>query len=182
MLATLTTDRLVLRPVRLSDAPAIQRHFATWDIIQHLSRQVPWPYPEDGAETYLRDVLLPAMEEGRLLAWALVLREGPDEPIGLLEYRPEGTDSRGFWLAVPFQGRGLMTEAVIAFQDHVFFDLDVDQLTVHNLVSNAPSRRIKEKTGAQLVGTVEMEHHHGGAETQRWVVTRERWAELRGRE
>ena len=34
---TLQTERLILRPLALSDAPAIQRHFNNWNIIQHLA-------------------------------------------------------------------------------------------------------------------------------------------------
>jgi len=37
----------------LSDAPAIQRHFNNWNIIRHLARVVPRPYPDDGAETFI---------------------------------------------------------------------------------------------------------------------------------
>lgn len=40
----LETERLILRPLALSDAPAIQRHFDNWNIIRHLSTVVPWPY------------------------------------------------------------------------------------------------------------------------------------------
>ena len=34
---TLQTDRLILRPLALSHAPAIQRHFNNWNIIQNLA-------------------------------------------------------------------------------------------------------------------------------------------------
>ena len=51
---TLLTDRLTLRPLALSDAPAIQRHFNNWNIIRNLATVVPWPYPDDGAETFIK--------------------------------------------------------------------------------------------------------------------------------
>ncbi len=57
--ASLTTDRLKLRPISLSDAPALQRHFVRWEITRNLSATVPWPYPEDGAYTFIRDTILP---------------------------------------------------------------------------------------------------------------------------
>ncbi len=182
-MTTLVTPRLVLRPVRLTDAPALQRHFGTWDIIQHMSLNVPWPYPSDGAERFLVDYLLPAIGRGDALCWAVTLRDGDDEAIGLLEFRraADTQDHRGFWLGTPFHGQGLMTEAVTAFQDHIFFELGVERIFVHNALENAASRRVKEKTGAELVGVIEAQHHTGGGQTQRWVVTRERWAQLRGR-
>ena len=27
-----------------------------WEVVRYLDRRVPWPYPEDGALVYLRDV------------------------------------------------------------------------------------------------------------------------------
>lgn len=60
-LPTLHTDRLVLTPLRLEDAPAIQKLFPQWEVVRYLDRRVPWPYPEDGALVYVRDIALPAM-------------------------------------------------------------------------------------------------------------------------
>lgn len=181
--ASLTTERLHLRPIALSDAPSIQNHFACWEIIKNLSTAVPWPYPDDGAARFIRDVLLPGMESGHTMAWVLVLKEGPNEAIGLLEYRcgPGVEDNRGFWIAVEFQGQGYMSEAVETFQDHIFFDLGVDHIYVHNVASNVASRRVKEKTGAEFVGLVQKDHHQGESEVQRWIVTRDHWARIRGR-
>jgi hypothetical protein len=56
---TLTTPRLFLRPVALADASAIQEHFANWNVIKHIGGNVPWPYPADGAETFLKEDALP---------------------------------------------------------------------------------------------------------------------------
>ena len=184
MTPVLVTERLRLRPLSLGDAPAIQRHFDNWNIIQHMSVAVPWPYPADGAETWVRDFMLPKMQAGEVLAWVLELRAGPPGAIGLLEYRPateDRGDNRGFWLAEPWHGQGLMTEAVTAFQDYVFFELDLPRIVVMNASSNRASRRVKEKTGARFLGTVTMEHNSGETVTERWEVTREDWAALRGR-
>ena len=48
------TRRLILRPMALTDAPAIQRHFNNWNVIQTLATVVPWPYPDDGTETFIK--------------------------------------------------------------------------------------------------------------------------------
>lgn len=182
---TLETERLILREVTLADAPAIQRHFGTWAVIQHLSTGVPWPYPDDGALTFLTERLLPALDKGECLYWGITLKGGADEVIGGIEYReeerPEG--NRGFWLGEPYWGRGYMTEAVVAVQDHLFFELGVERMVVVNSADNPASRRVKEKTGARFLDTVQIMHHHGGdATSERWEVTREAWAKLRGRQ
>lgn len=60
-LPTFQTDRLVLRPLTLADAPFYQRHFADYEVIRHLSAHVPWPYPNDGVRVYLQTVVFPKL-------------------------------------------------------------------------------------------------------------------------
>src|SRR5437773_10573128 len=79
---TLHTPRLILRPLALSDAPAIQRHFNNWNIIQHLAQVVPWPYPENGAETFIARELERVAAGQVIYNWMLVLRGGDSEAIG----------------------------------------------------------------------------------------------------
>jgi len=40
---TLQTRRLLLQPLQLSDAPAIQQHFAHWEVVRYLNALVPCP-------------------------------------------------------------------------------------------------------------------------------------------
>lgn len=178
----LETERLILRPLALSDAPAIQRHFDNWNIIRHLSTVVPWPYPADGAETFVRMQFdkISAGEEIHL--WVLVLKGGDGEAIGNIHLRPraEGLKgNRGFWLAEPYWRRGLMTEAITAVNDFAFLALGLDHFYVCNATTNEGSRRVKQKTGAKFVGFIELAHHGGQSKSERWIVRREDW--LRGR-
>jgi RimJ/RimL family protein N-acetyltransferase len=62
---TLYTERLILRPLELSDAEAIQQQFPHWEVVRYLNALVPWPYPADGALTYLRDIALPALPRAK---------------------------------------------------------------------------------------------------------------------
>jgi RimJ/RimL family protein N-acetyltransferase len=39
------TERLILRPLALADAAAIQELFPHWEIVRYLLNRVPWPYP-----------------------------------------------------------------------------------------------------------------------------------------
>ncbi|MET4765127.1 RimJ/RimL family protein N-acetyltransferase [Bradyrhizobium ottawaense] len=105
----LETERLILRPLALSDVPAIQRHFDNWNIIRHLSMVVPWPYPADGAETFVRMQFDKISAGDDIHLWVLVLKEGDGEAIGNIHLRPraEGPKgNRGFWLAEPYWRRG----------------------------------------------------------------------------
>lgn len=42
---TLYTERLILRPLELADADAVQQQFAHWEVVRYLNALVPWPYP-----------------------------------------------------------------------------------------------------------------------------------------
>ena len=64
VLPALQTSRLLLQPLSLADVDAIQQRFPHWEVVRYLNDRVPWPYPEDGALSFLRDVALPAMGRG----------------------------------------------------------------------------------------------------------------------
>ena len=174
----LETQRLILRPMALSDAPAIQRHFNNWNVIRTLATVVPWPYPDDGAETFIKRELAKIAAGEESYQWVLVLRSGDSEAIGNINFRPraEGRKgNRGFWLAEPYWNRGLMTEAIAAVNDFVFLTLSLESFIVCNAVANVASRRVKQKTGAEFMGFVEIPHHNGEARSEKWKVTCEGW-------
>ena len=175
---TLQTGRLILRPLALSDAPAIQRHFNNWNIIQNLTSVVPWPYPDDGAETFIKLQLEKIAAGEQIYQWVLVLRSGDGQAIGNIHFRP-GVDApkgnRGFWIAEPYWNEGLMTEAISSVNDFAFRTLAIESFYVCNVVSNVASRRVKQKTGAEFVGYIELAHHNGQSKSEKWIVTRESW-------
>jgi [ribosomal protein S5]-alanine N-acetyltransferase len=175
---TLVTRRLILRPLALSDAPAIQRHFNNWNVIRNLASVVPWPYPDDGAESFISLQLAKIAAGEEIYQWVLVLREGEGAAIGNIHFRPRSNSAkgdRGFWLAEPYWNQGLMTEAIAAVNDFAFLTLGLESFTVCNAVSNVASRRVKQKTGAVFVGHVDVPHHSGETRSERWLVTRESW-------
>ncbi|PHX45748.1 acetyltransferase [Pseudomonas syringae pv. syringae] len=76
------TERLLLTPLQLEDAPAVQQRFPLWDIVRYLNNRVPWPYPQDGALRYIQDVALPAIANGTEWHWMIRLQSAPHEIIG----------------------------------------------------------------------------------------------------
>ncbi|CCE02699.1 GNAT family N-acetyltransferase [Bradyrhizobium sp. STM 3809] len=178
----LHTARLILRPLALSDAPAIQRHFDNWNIIRNLAATVPWPYPADGAETFVRLQLDKIAAGEEIYQWVLVLRDGDGEAIGNIHFRPRAESvkgHRGFWLAEPYWKRGLMSEAIAAVNDFAFDVLGLDQFIVCNVATNAASRRVKQKTGAEFIGLIDLAHNNGETRSEQWVVRRETWLQRR---
>jgi len=181
MLALLTTERLILRPLHLSDADQAQRLFPTWEIVKYLNAKVPWPFPADGVLSFYRDVSLPAIERGDEWHWTLRLKNAPDDLIGAISLHRSDQVNRGFWLGQPWQGQGLMTEAVCAINDFWFDVLGFDALRVPKAAENCASRRISEKTGMRIVARCESEYVCGRLLTEIWEITAREWHATRHR-
>jgi ribosomal-protein-alanine N-acetyltransferase len=148
------TSRLILRPPTLFDAPSYEKYFVNYEVIRHLSSAIPWPYPPDGIHDFLQNVVIPHLGKDRW-AWGLFLRSTPNTLIGMIDLWKEGRpEHRGFWLGQEFWGEGLMTEAVDPIHEFVFRDLGWKELLFSTAGGNISSRRIKEKTGAEYIGTV----------------------------
>ncbi len=68
------------------------------------------------------------------------------------------TPEIGYWLGVPFWGKGYATEAARALIDHAFVDLGHDTLVAGARVTNPASRRVLEKCGFQWTGRRALPH------------------------
>ena len=175
MVPALETSRLILRPLELADAEQAQVLFPHWEIVRYLRKIVPWPYPLDGAFTYYRDVALPAVARGDEWAWTLRLKSAPDKLIGSISLVRSETDNRGFWLGLPWQRQGLMTEACNAVTDYWFEVLKFPVLRVPKAIANAASRRISEKQGMRVIAREDRDYVSGRLPSEIWEITAQEW-------
>jgi [ribosomal protein S5]-alanine N-acetyltransferase len=149
------TQRLILRGIMLSDAPSYQHHFNDYEIIRYLSAIVPWPYPPNGVAEYIKMEILPKQGNNHWF-WGIFLQETPQEMIGGINlWRAPTPENRGFWLGRSHWGKGIMTEALIPIMDCAFGALGFTELILGNAKGNIPSRRLKEKVGAQFLREIE---------------------------
>ncbi len=177
-MAPLETERLILRPLQQADAKRIQELFDHWEIVEFLNASVTWPLPHDSASRHISENALPAMERGEEWHWTLRLKAEPEQIIGRISLSL-GENNRGFWMGLPWQGQGLMTEAVVAVTDFWFDVLGAALLRVPKAVANVPSRRISEKTGMRLVEIKESDYVSGRLATEVWEITAEEWRAMR---
>jgi ribosomal-protein-alanine N-acetyltransferase len=173
--SVLTTPRLVLRPLEMSDAPAVQAGFPRWDVVRFLDAVVPWPYPPDGARTYIGDLALPGVQRGEEWHWSIRPRTAVETLIGVISLRLKPGDNRGFWLDPAWQGQGLMSEACDVVTDFWFEALGQPVLRVLKAAANVRSRRISERGFMRLVGTLEHDFVAGRLPTEVWEITRDEW-------
>ena len=171
----LETRRLLLRPLALDDAPAIQIVFPHWEIVRYLSDRVPWPYPDDGALVFVRDIALPAMEQRTQWHWSLRLRADPGQLIGVITLRDDPQENRGFWLGLRWQGQGLMQEAAGAVTDFWFDELGQEVLQMSKAAANGASRRVSEKGGMRRVRQEMRNYVEGRLPSDHWEITALEW-------
>jgi [ribosomal protein S5]-alanine N-acetyltransferase len=175
MTPALETPRLFLRPLELADAAQTQILFPHWEVVRYLANVVPWPYPSDGALIYYRDRALPAVERGEQWHWTLRQRTEPDQLMGCISLMKGADENRGFWLGLPFHGRGLMSEACDAVTDYWFQTLGFTTLRAPKATANAASRRISERQGMRVVAAEERDYVSGRLPSEIWEITAEEW-------
>ena len=171
----LETARLRLLPVALADAPVIQRIFPQWEIVRYLDYRVPWPFPPDGAERYLRDVVLPFVAQDRWWSWTIRPKNDPARLIGVIDLFDWEDDHRGFWIDPAVQGQGFATEAADAVTDYWFDVLGRAVMRIPKAVENAASQRVTHKQGMRCIARVEKDYVAGRLMSDVWEITAEEW-------
>lgn len=170
------TERLILKEVSLADVTAYEKYFVDYEIIGHLSSEVPWPYPKNGVKEFLETFIIPEQGNDRWF-WGIYRKEKPDEIIGGVDLWRDGEpENRGFWLGRPFWGKGYMTEAVDPITSYAFDELGFEKLIFANAVGNARSRRIKEKSGARLIDVRPAKFVNPSyTEHEIWELSKQEW-------
>ena len=170
----LATARLVLRAPRRSDGKAIATLANDRRIAANTAR-IPHPYGIEDAEKFIAAV---NKREGE--ACFVITLDGA--PIGVcsIDLREDGPEM-GYWLGVPYWGRGLATEAARALIDHAFGDLEHDTLISGARVNNPASRRVLEKCGFQWTGVrlSRIRAINSAAPIDRFRLDRGLWASLK---
>ena len=151
--ALLETERLLLRPWQEADAEECYKYARD----PRVGPMAGWPV-HTGAENsrqIIRDVL------SKPEIYAIVLKETglPVGSIGLHAYSGVATGDDeaelGYWLGVPYWGRGLVPEAAEALLRRAFSDLGLARVWCCYFEGNAKSRRVQEKLGFRYVRTIE---------------------------
>jgi RimJ/RimL family protein N-acetyltransferase len=151
---TLLTPRLRLRGLTRADAPAMVA-LAGEKAVAEMTRLLPHPYLPEHAEQFLEMVEKQAAK-GDLPPWAIALAES-DVLIGTIGLRVALADRSaelGYWLGRPYWGKGYMSEAARAAIAHAFGPLELNRVWATCMTKNAGSRRVLEKAGLRLEGTL----------------------------
>ena len=145
------TERLLLRPGWIEDAPALFDAIADESVVRNLA-SAPWPYTPDHASAFLS-----TERRGDEPALLIFLRTaGAPEligTIGLARRRPDELEL-GYWIARGHWNRGYATEAGQALVRSARESLRVKRLAAGHFLDNPASGRVLEKIGFRPTGTV----------------------------
>ena len=115
------------------------------------------------------------MTRGEAWHWTLRLKANPDQMIGSISLVRTADENRGFWLGIPWQGQGLMSEACETVTDFWFNVLGFPVLRAPKAIANVASRRISEKQAMRVIATMERDYVSGRFPAELWEITAEEW-------
>jgi len=147
--ATLTTERLTLRPLRPEDAPAVQRYCNNWKVARMTTR-IPYPYPDGLAEDWIAGQADGASDDGAY-RFGIEYKGELVGVIGLERMRSDDFEV-GYWIAEPWWGQGLATKAAHRVVAFALEDLRLDRLVAGHFEDNLASGRVLEKCGFRYSG------------------------------
>jgi RimJ/RimL family protein N-acetyltransferase len=173
----LETERLVLRTPRLEDAKAIAT-LANDRRIAENTRRIAHPYTVNHAEEFIAS----QSDKAGDLVFIVTLANGTIiGSCGVVESDSSPMPELGYWLGVPYWGKGYATEAVRAVIDHAFTECDYAALQAGARVTNPSSRHILEKCGFQWtgVGLCRIRAIASSAPIDQFRLERRIWASLK---
>jgi RimJ/RimL family protein N-acetyltransferase len=172
----LETKRLALRAPQLEDAKAVAMLANDRRIAENTAR-IPHPYREADATSFIAGANKPSGDA----LFLITLRDGTIVGSCGLMLQDE-TPELGYWLGVPYWGKGYATEALHALIDYAFTDLAHAALQAGARVTNPASRRVLEKCGFQWtgVGLYRIRAINSSAPIDRFRLERRVWSALKG--
>lgn len=148
---SLQSERLILRPLDMSDAPSIEAICSQRAVSENLAN-VPYPYPEGGAEDWLdreakglAGINMAITHEGDLIG-LIGIKASSERTIG--DFVP----SIGYWLDLPFWGKGYMQEAVTRLLDWYLPHEPTERIRAAVFEDNSRSLSVLQKLGFCEIG------------------------------
>jgi RimJ/RimL family protein N-acetyltransferase len=148
----LRTERLLLRPFTLADAPGVQQLAGDRDVASTTLR-IPHPYEDGVAEAWI-ETHPRLWEEGKALPLA-VIHSQTGQLIGAVGLEITAEHERaelGYWIGKPYWNCGYCTEAARTLVRYGFEELRLRRIVAHYLARNPASGRVMEKLGMQREG------------------------------
>ncbi len=161
---TLETVRMILRPFTLEDL----EDFYEYASMETVGPNAGWAVHENKDQS--KSILESFIQKDDVLAIFHRQDKKVIGSIGLHCKVDESGESHyeiGYVLSTPYEGRGLMTEAVKRVLEHAFLDLNINCIDVYHFIENMKSRRVIEKCNFEYIGNIQYETLNFGTKDSR---------------
>ncbi|MGE3251605.1 MAG: GNAT family N-acetyltransferase [Hyphomonadaceae bacterium] len=150
MLDTIATERLLLRPLKLADAPRVARFTSDIDVARMVS-MIPAPNPLVAAEGW---ILIDKARRPLKRDFVFAVERPGEGLIGVTGAHLRGTEEVeiGYWFGRPFWGQGFATEAARALASAA---RELGRVVAGHFIDNPASGRVLQKAGFDYTGIVE---------------------------
>jgi ribosomal-protein-alanine N-acetyltransferase len=135
----------IIRDWRMEDAPSIAKYANNRKIWINLRDAFPYPYSLQDAESFISRVI----EASPITVFAIATQSEAIGSIGLMVGKDvhRYTAEMGYWLAEPFWGKGIMTQAVKSMTSYAIRNLKLHRIFAEPYSTNPASVRVLEKAG-----------------------------------
>jgi ribosomal-protein-alanine N-acetyltransferase len=151
-LPVIETERLVLRPYSLTDAPDVKRMCGD-PAIAATTLAIPHPYPDGAAEQWI-STHAESFRQGTEVTLAITLK--PAQPVigsvALSVNRNHQRGELGYMFAREHWNRGYCTEACRTLVDYGFRVLGLNRIQAMHFPRNPASGRVMQKLGMTREG------------------------------
>ncbi|MDR0286812.1 MAG: GNAT family N-acetyltransferase [Clostridiales bacterium] len=168
--------RVHLREWKTDDAPDLADVINNRKVLDNLRDGIPYPYTEKDAAEFIAATL--SAEKDTQYAFAICYDDKVVGSIGV--FRKDNvhryTAEMGYYIAEPYWGNGIMTEAVRQMCAYVFENTDIVRVFAEPYAHNNASCRVLEKAGFQFEGVLRQNAVKNGqfADMKRYSVIRDR--------
>jgi len=134
----------------MKDAPSIAKYANNIKIWINLRDIFPHPYSLQDAQSFISH----AIEANPVTVFAIANQSEAIGSIGLMRGKDvhRFTAEIGYWLAEPFWGKGIMTQAVKTLTAYGIHDFGLHRIFAEPYVTNSASARVLEKSGFTCEG------------------------------
>lgn len=143
-----------LREWTINDIPFLAESMNNPNVQKNLRDGIPYPYTEKDAEDYIKSTL--AQPPGNIFTRAVIAdgNAAGNISVGRKDNVHRLTAELGYYLAEPYWGRGIASEAIRQITDFVFSNSDIVRIFAEPYAYNIASCRALEKAGYTFEGTL----------------------------
>ena len=147
-----TESSVQLRQWELSDTQALVAVINNINVLDNLRDGIPYPYTEKDAEEFINSTLTAGKDTQYAFA---IVHDG--KVVGSVgAFRKDNvhrlTAEMGYYIAEPYWGKGIATDAIRQACDYIFENTDIIRVFAEPYANNCASCRVLEKAGFQYEG------------------------------